>query len=135
MNIDERYKVFSDPNAFTTIVRNLVDNAIKYTPLGGTVEVSTQKVEEGIILKVADTGIGIKQELLNKLFKLGTNKSTRGTANEVGSGLGLTLVKDLVALNKGTINVITRWNSGTTFEILLPNAELIKNGFSCFTAS
>jgi len=133
MNIDENDKVFSDPNAFTTIVRNLVDNAIKYTPVGGTVEVSTQKVAEGIIVKVADTGIGIKQDLLDKLFKLSTNKSTKGTSNEAGSGLGLTLVKELVALNKGTINVISRWNAGTTFEVLLPNAEQLNNGLSLTT--
>lgn len=133
LNIDEDYKVFSDPNAFTTIVRNLVDNAIKYTPVGGTVEVSTQKVEEGIIVKVADTGMGIKQDLLDKLFKLSTKKSTRGTANEAGSGLGLTLVKDLVKLNKGTINVISKWNAGTTFEVLLPNADSNQNGLSLFS--
>jgi len=133
MNVDQNYKVFSDQNAFTTIVRNLVDNAIKYTPVGGTVEVSTQKVEEGIILKVTDTGMGIKQEVVDKLFKLGANKSTKGTANEAGSGLGLTLVKDLVELNKGTINVMSKWNAGTTFEVLLPNAEQLNKELSFTT--
>ena len=84
--------------------------------------ISTEQVDEGVVLKVRDTGLGMKPEFIDKIFQLKANKSTQGTANEQGSGLGLTLVKELVALNKGTINVISKWNAGTTFEVFLPAA-------------
>lgn len=122
VDIEEGITVFSDPNAFTTIVRNLVDNAIKYTPVGGTVEVSSTNMNEGVLLKVADTGIGMKQTTIDSIFDLQKSKSQDGTEGEKGTGLGLTLVKDLVNLNKGSINVVSKWNGGTTFEVFLPAA-------------
>ena len=122
IDIEKDSTIFGDPNAFTTIVRNLLDNAIKYTPVGGTVELSTQAFEQGVLVKIADTGVGIKEERLESLFQLEQNKNTKGTNGETGSGLGLILVKDLVELNKGTINVVSNWNKGTSFEIFLPAA-------------
>ena len=120
LDIDENYTIFFDSNAFNTIIRNLLDNAIKYTPLGGTVSLSADRQEGGILLKIADTGIGMEQDTINDIFLLKKNKSIVGTNGEEGNGLGLILVRDLIALNKGTIKVISRWNGGTTFEIFLP---------------
>ncbi len=122
MNIPESTIVFADLNAYATIVRNLMDNAIKYTPEGGTIDLSAEKVAEKVAIKVADTGTGISAEKIEQLFDLQKNKSSQGTAGEMGSGLGLTLVKDLVALNKGTIKVESEVAKGTTFEVLLPAA-------------
>ena len=122
MNISESTIVFADLNAYATIIRNLIDNAIKYTPEGGIIDLSVEKVAKNVAIKVTDSGIGILPEKINQLFDLQKNKSSQGTAGEMGSGLGLTLVKDLVALNKGTIKVESEVAKGTTFEVLLPAA-------------
>lgn len=122
LDIAEATHAFSDQNALTTIIRNLVDNAIKYTPKGGFVEVTSEKKPTGILVIIKDSGTGITANQLDNLFELQKNKSKRGTEGETGSGLGLALVKDLIALNKGEINVHSVIGNGTTFEILLPAA-------------
>ena len=111
---------FADLNAFTTIIRNLLDNAIKYTPVGGKIEVTSKKIADGILLRIADTGIGMDKTQIEKLFEFDTKKSQEGTSGELGTGLGLNLVWDLVKLNKGQIKVESQWNQGTTFEVLFP---------------
>lgn len=123
-NLHHQHLVFADYNAFSTIVRNLLDNAIKYTPHGGQVSILSEKNADGILLKIADTGIGMKVKQLDHIFELQKNKSTRGTAGETGSGLGLSLIKDLVTLNKGKIAVRSQVNEGTIFEVLLPAVTL-----------
>jgi len=119
MNIDSSCAIFFDLNSFNTIIRNLVENAIKYTPVGGTIEISTTKEDGEVLLRIADTGIGMDQDMIDNIFLLNQNKSRDGTNGEQGTGLGLTLVRDLVELNKGTIKVESRWNGGTTFELFL----------------
>jgi signal transduction histidine kinase len=120
--IDEQAKIFADPNAFTTIVRNLVDNAIKFTPQQGKIEVSNSIQADKVILKVEDTGIGIAQEELHSLFKVTGKKSKKGTHGESGTGLGLSLVQELVKLNKGAISVKSQLQQGTIFKVSLPAA-------------
>lgn len=122
LSIAEAIHVFSDPNAITTIIRNLVDNAIKFTPSGGKIKVSSRQVENNVLIEIKDTGTGMTAEQLTNVFELHKNKSTRGTAGEKGSGLGLRLVKDLVDLNKGEIQVYSKIKEGTTFKVLLPAA-------------
>jgi len=122
MDIEPTTIAFIDPNALNSILRNLLDNAIKYTPNGGKVAISAKTQQELVVLKVADTGLGIPKHRINNLFEILQNKSTRGTTGESGSGIGLNLVKDLVELNKGQIKVQSKINTGTTFEILLPAA-------------
>jgi len=122
MHIKESCMVFFDKNSFHTIIRNLVDNAMKYTPVGGTIFISCQEQDNGVLLKVKDTGIGMDQAMLDTLFLLNKNKSREGTVGEQGTGLGMTLVRDLITLNKGKIKVQSQWNEGTTFELFLPQA-------------
>ena len=122
LNIEEAIHAYSDPNAITTIIRNLVDNAIKYTPEGGKIVVNSSIEGNKVAIIVKDTGQGITAEKLATIFELQQNKSTKGTAGESGAGLGLSLVKDLVDLNKGTINIQSQPQQGTTFEIYLPAA-------------
>ncbi|NJL76817.1 MAG: HAMP domain-containing histidine kinase [Saprospiraceae bacterium] len=112
-HLSEDAEVFADANAFTTIMRNLVDNAIKFTPVQGQVKVSSLLQEDKVVLQIADTGIGMEEEELNTLFQLKKSKSKKGTNGEAGTGLGLVLVNELVKLNKGAIQVkksITRRN-------------------------
>ena len=122
LNIASEIKAYSDPNALNTIIRNLVDNAIKYTPNGGQVEVVSELNGSNIRILIKDTGEGMDKAQLDNIFDLQKNKSTQGTAGEKGSGLGLTLVKDLVDLNKGQIKVNSALKKGTSFEIMLPAA-------------
>lgn len=120
-NIDSAMMVFADPNALSTILTNLVDNAIKYTPKGGLVRIDAlEENNRQIKIRVSDSGIGMEKDKINDVFLLQKNKSEKGTAGEKGTGLGLHLVKELVELNKGVINAISEIGKGTSFEVLLP---------------
>jgi len=121
MDIEASSTIFFDKNSFHTIIRNLVDNAMKYTPVGGSINIGSEEQDTNVLLKVADTGIGMDQAMLDNLFLLNKNKSRVGTVGEQGTGLGMTLVRDLITLNKGRIKVQSQWNEGTTFELFLPS--------------
>ncbi len=117
-------QVFADRNALHTIVRNLIDNAIKYTPVGGKVEIEAEDTIEGVRIQVRDTGVGIPKEKLHDIFLLNQDKSEAGTAGEKGTGLGLHLVQELVKLNKGSLDVASRVGEGTAFKVILPSGGL-----------
>ena len=109
--------VYSDANALGTIVRNLVDNAIKFTPEGGQIKLRTVEEAGKIRLDIEDTGQGISEDQLNKLFLLQKNNSKTGTAGEKGSGLGLHLAQELAKLNRSKIRVKSRSGEGTVFSL------------------
>jgi signal transduction histidine kinase len=109
---------YADENHIQAVLRNLLNNAIKFTPQRGSVAVHGKIRDSFIELKIIDSGTGIKQEELQTLFA--TPKLNRGTAGEKGTGLGLLLCKDLIEQNGGTIDVMSEFSKGTTFEILLP---------------
>lgn len=115
--------VYADQNGLRAIIRNLVDNALKYTHAGGKVTINATKVPEGVALQVADTGVGIPEEKLRDIFLLQKEKSERGTAGEKGVGLGLHLVYELVKMNQGTIQAFSRVGDGTRFAVLLPQQQ------------
>jgi len=118
----EKDVVFTvDENMMSSVVRNLVNNAIKFTPKGGEVRVIMNKTEEGLDITVQDTGVGMTQEVLNKLFKIEEKHSTVGTNNEVGTGLGLILCKEFVEKHKGTLVVSSVEEKGSEFFISIPN--------------
>lgn len=106
--------VHADANALQTIIRNLLNNAIKFTPQGGEVSIQTEEKNDKVFIKINDTGTGISAEKLEKLFTL-NKKSTAGTAGEKGSGLGLMLCRELVELNKGTIRAVSEVGKGSSF--------------------
>ncbi len=114
--------VFADRNALLTIIRNLVDNAIKYTPENGQINIIANADNDKISLQVEDTGVGIPQSELSTIFLLKEDKSKVGTAGEQGTGLGLHLVHELVKLNKGAIEVASTLGQGTRFNLELPTA-------------
>ena len=118
--LPEDLKVFADLNAFNVILRNLVDNAVKYTSKGGSIELSAKSEKDHIEIAVKDTGTGISKEQLKNLYILKKNKSKQGTAGEKGTGLGLYLVHELIKLNKGTITVESEEQKGSIFRIGLP---------------
>ena len=122
--------VFVDKDSFQTIIRNLVGNAIKYTPENGKISISaekmddTEKDESKILLKVTDTGIGINDNFKEKLFQLSVAHSSRGIRGEKGTGLGLVLCYQFAELNNIKIEVESKENEGTTFSLWIPVGEL-----------
>ena len=122
LQIEKHQRVFADEASLNTILRNLVSNAIKFTPEGGTVTLSTETKGDKIFININDTGTGISGEKLSKLFSL-EKVSNKGTFGEKGTGLGLTLVKELTELNKGSINVNSLLGKGSNFTLSLPTTQ------------
>ncbi|MFT4739090.1 MAG: signal transduction histidine kinase [Cyclobacteriaceae bacterium] len=118
--VQERLTLHSDFNTTVTIFRNLLHNAIKFTPEHGMISVGGTTSDGMIQLSIADSGVGIPQEKLETLFVLSEKPSTYGTQGEKGVGLGLQLVNEFVKLNKGTISVTSTEGNGSTFTINLP---------------
>jgi signal transduction histidine kinase len=136
ITIVDEYKtglwVWAHPHSIKTVIRNLLSNAIKFTREGGQVTLHAAPVEGFIKIAVIDNGVGIWDAMLENLFKIGDKRSTPGTANEKGSGLGLLLCKEFVEKNGGTITVETAVGKGSTFFFTVPVASpaQIKNNFS-----
>lgn len=113
--------VYGDLNMVDTVIRNLVSNAIKFTESGGTVEISATSVENGWInISVSDTGIGIPEKKVSKLFRIDAKYKGLGTAGETGTGLGLILCRDFVENHGGQIRVESEVGKGTQFTFTLP---------------
>ena len=123
INIGEDYFVTSDIKMTETVLRNLITNAIKFTKPNGTIIVSSESDDNWIKIKVADNGVGISEENIQKLFRIDSNYSTKGTAEESGTGLGLILCKELVEKQGGKIYVTSKKDSGSTFSFTLPAAN------------
>lgn len=113
-------KVFADVNMLTTILRNLVTNSIKFTKAGGTIIVSARMSDNNTEITVADTGIGMDQKTQDMLFKIESNLTTNGTANEKGTGLGLIICKEFVEKHGGEIRVISEEGKGSKIVLTLP---------------
>jgi signal transduction histidine kinase len=112
--------VWGDRNQIEFVIRNLVNNAIKYTRKEGRVQVRVQNAAENKIqITISDNGVGMEQEIVDQLFTIRTEKSRKGTAGEIGSGLGLALSHDFVKLNKGSIQVESQPDQGTSFTLIL----------------
>lgn len=122
--VEQGCYTFGDKNMLNTILRNLVSNAVKFTQRGGEISISIQDLGNNWQILVSDTGVGMSQEQLSRLFKLGETQTTLGTNNEKGSGLGLLLVKELTEKNGGTISVESKEGIGTTFKITIPKIEI-----------
>lgn len=111
--------VQADRNALQAILRNLVGNAVKFTPPGGRVTLGCAARGDKVCIVINDTGTGIAAEKLDKLFTL-DKRATHGTAGEKGAGLGLLLCKELVELNRGMLRVFSTEGKGSTVEFSLP---------------
>ncbi len=113
-----------DKNTVLTILRNLVGNAFKYTESGGKITIASNERDDMVNVSVQDTGVGMSQEMVDKLFELQAKKSTYGTKGEKGLGLGLQLVQEFVALNNGSISVESTEGVGTRFIVALPAVKI-----------
>jgi signal transduction histidine kinase len=111
-------------NAISTVVRNLLSNAIKFTPAGGSITIHAEPAGVHLRVSISDTGLGMSEKTVQKLFKVGTHHSTPGTAKEKGTGLGLMLCKDFVEKNGGSIGVESTEGKGSTFWFTVPLASV-----------
>ncbi len=123
VDIDQNLQVFCDINMTNTVLRNLISNAIKFSYRNSSVEISANQNGSMVNISVTDHGIGMTQEIIDKLFSMEELKSQKGTEHEPGTGLGLVLCKEFVAANKGQLYVKSHPNNFTTFTISLPIQE------------
>jgi len=118
-------QVHADRNMLHFVLRNLVDNAVKFTGAGGKVWVTAESTDDKAEISVCDTGIGMPPEDVAKLFRLDTYHSTSGTADETGTGLGLIICNEFVNRHGGAIAVESRPGEGTVFRFALPVHSLV----------
>ncbi|MFC2186441.1 tetratricopeptide repeat protein [Fulvivirgaceae bacterium LMO-SS25] len=121
-NAEEEFNVLVDYKEFEFVLRNLINNAIKYTHPDGQVSVNTKSIGEKLKIDIIDNGVGIPSYRLPGIFELDQIQSTTGTKNEAGSGLGLVVCHDLITKNKGEIMVESEQGHGSKFSIILPLA-------------
>ena len=113
---------YADRSMFEIVVQNLLANALKFCKSGDTITISNHISNGSCIISIADTGIGISKQNIDKLFK-NSSFTTVGTNNEKGTGLGLSICKELVELNNGKIWVESTPNVGSTFYVQLPKSR------------
>jgi signal transduction histidine kinase len=119
-NFDDDLSLFADPLMIETVLRNLINNAIKFTPENGLIEITANQIEDQISICVKDSGIGISKEDTMNLFRIDSTVKRKGTNNEDGSGLGLILCKEFVDKNNGTIWVNSTPDEGSSFFFTVP---------------
>lgn len=112
--------IYADRNMVSSVIRNLLNNAIKFTNKGGEVHITVKDVGHRSELSVTDTGTGITENDLKMLFQPGQLNKSKGTADETGTGLGLMLCKEFVTMNNGTIRAESSPGKGSRFTISLP---------------
>jgi signal transduction histidine kinase len=119
-SIMENTAAWADQQMVKAIIRNLLSNAVKYSHPGGEVNVTSADAGNRIEITVSDNGVGIDKEKTGRLFTEEIHESTRGTANERGTGLGLMLCKEFVEMNGGEIRVQSQPDHGSQFSFTLP---------------
>jgi len=116
---DPAFNILADLEMLRLVIRNLVNNAIKFTRTGGIIEINSTVEGEHVIFSITDNGVGIPPEKQHELFSM-KSSSTYGTNNEKGVGLGLMLCKEFTELQGGTISFNSNINEGTTFMLSFP---------------
>lgn len=115
IDIDGDIIVLADKFMIQTVIRNLLSNAVKFTNPGGSISLITTKIKDSVQIMVADTGIGISKGNISKLFNMEANLSRKGTANEVGTGLGLLICFEMIEMHGTIISVESEEGKGSKF--------------------
>jgi signal transduction histidine kinase len=112
---------YADKDMIATVIRNLLTNAVKFTPKNGTVTVKSERASNGgVVVYVEDTGVGIDEKNIDKIFDISARFTTVGTEKEIGSGFGMILCKEFVEKNKGNMEIDSEPGKGTIVGIELP---------------
>lgn len=122
IDIPKDVYVYADKNMLKTICRNLISNAIKFTSSDGHISIEIKKDKDNATeVRIKDTGVGIAKENIKKLFYINTHFSTRGTANEKGTGIGLLLCKEFMEKHNGSITIESEEGKGSCFILRFPD--------------
>jgi PAS domain S-box-containing protein len=122
ITIAENLIIFADKNMLTSIIRNLVSNAVKFTPKGGNINISAASTTgKFITVSISDTGIGMNRNIVENLFNLDVNTSSKGTDGELSTGLGLMICKDFIEKQGGELWVESVEGKGSTFYFTIPS--------------
>ena len=121
--VSEEHYVEADRDQLYIVIRNLVSNAMKFTPEKGSIYISSKKWNSEVVISIRDTGIGIPDAILTKLFDARSNVSTNGTRGEKGSGLGLQICQEILQINNGWMQVESRSGEGTTITVGIKAAK------------
>lgn len=125
--IPENYTLFADKNMISAIIRNLTANAVKYTRKNGIVKFNVDLIERNYHISVADNGVGMNSETIEKLINQNEFFSTPGTENESGNGLGFTLCKEFIQMHSGKIIIESKIDEGSKFIVIIPeNSNKLK---------
>ncbi len=122
-DIESESFVFADMQMTETVFRNLISNAIKFTPQFGLILITFENLDNEVLIKIKDTGVGMDEKQTSNLFRLDQTNSSVGTAGERGTGLGLILCKELIEKQGGRIWIESEIGSGSTFFFTLPKAK------------
>ena len=123
LDLKEGFQIFADADMMQIVFRNLLSNAIKFSQLSGSI-IFTGTIEERMVrISIADNGIGIGEEVLKNLFSTKV-KSSRGTQQEKGTGIGLQLCQQLIKLNHGSITLESEIGKGTSVHVSLPKTAV-----------
>ena len=121
IDLSADWLTFVDPYMFECIIRNLTNNAIKFTPKGGKIKIAATTIDKNLIeVSVNDTGIGMNTQMIKDLFQLNINTNRKGTMGELSTGLGLIICKDFVEKQGGKLWVESEVGVGSTFRFTLP---------------
>lgn len=119
-------KINADPNGLKTVLRNLISNALKFTPHDGIIKISAEKNRDEAVVSISDSGFGIKSDLIPKIFKTDTYITTDGTDDEHGTGIGLSLCKEMIVRHNGKIWADSKPGQGSIFHFSLPNLNSVQ---------
>lgn len=120
VSVPESLAAYFDEVTMHTVFRNIITNAIKFTPENGTITINGKYSNGMINLIFKDSGVGISNDVMEKILVHNQHHTSRGTANEQGTGLGLVMIKEFVQKNNGILNISSKVNEGTEFQISLP---------------
>ncbi len=120
IELSKGFSVYADKEILKTILRNVVANAVKFTPRHGTITISAENDDNSTIISVEDTGVGMSEEKIKRLFDITQKTNTLGTDNEAGTGLGLIFCKEVIEKNRGKIWVESEIGKGSIFRLSFP---------------
>ncbi len=121
MRIEKDFMFYADKRIMNIVFRNLISNAMKFTPEGGKITMDAVSGEKYTLINVSDTGVGFDQEKAARLFEIGGIHNTKGTNGETGSGFGLILCKELINKCGGEIHLKSKPGKGSVFSVMIPN--------------
>jgi len=124
-NYNHAYSALIDRTMISTVIRNIIQNSLKFTPIKGTIIIDTYDDSNYIHVKITDTGIGMPNNVIEAILKTNSVVSTYGTNNEKGTGLGLNIVKEFIYKNNGLFQIESQIDVGTTFISSFPKGQAI----------